>query len=134
VDVIWYVPRAALGWKIVIAAIALFNFAIPFFLLMMRPIKRNSRAVAWIAGLILFMQLLFTYYEILPGLAGDGVAAYLSGLAASVGIGGVWLAHFLWQLQRRPLLPLHDYNCEAALHLRHLDEEEAEREEGIVYG
>jgi hypothetical protein len=90
--------------------------------------------VARIAGLILCMQLVFTYYQILPGLAGDGAAAYLSGLAASIGLGGVWLAYFLRQLQRLPLLPLHDYNREAALHLRHLDEEEAVREEGIVYG
>jgi hypothetical protein len=133
VDVIWYVPRAALGWQIVIAAVALFNFAIPFFLLLMRPIKRNSRAMAWIAALMLLMQLLFMFYEILPGLAGDGVAAYLFGLGASIGLGGLWFADFLWQLQRRPLLPLHDYNREAALRLRHLDEEEATREE-IAYG
>ena len=26
------------------------------------------------------------------------------------GVGGIWLAYFLWQLQRRPLVPLHDPN------------------------
>jgi hypothetical protein len=25
-----------------------------------------------------------------------------------VGLGGLWLTFFLWQLQRRPLLPVHD--------------------------
>ena len=29
-------------------------------------------------------------------------------LAAVLGVGGVWLAVFLWQLQARPVLPLHD--------------------------
>jgi hypothetical protein len=38
-------------------------------------------------------------------------------LAALVGVGGVWLATFLWQLQRRPLLPIHDpYLPEVAQH------------------
>ncbi len=55
---------------------------------------------------------------------------YWMDFLAPLGLGGVWLAYFLWQLQRQPLLPLHDYNREAALHLRHLDEEEAAREEG----
>ena len=53
---------------------------------------------------------------------------------APVGIGGIWLACFLWQLQRQPLLALHDYNRAAALHLRRLDEEEAAREETFAYG
>ena len=87
VDIIWYLPRASLGWKVVIGAIAVFHFAIPFFLLLMRPIKRNSTAVAWIAGLILFMQLVFMYYQIMPGLAGDGVADYAMGFLAPIGIG-----------------------------------------------
>ena len=134
VDIIWYLPRASLGWKIVIGAIAVFHFAIPFFLLLMRPIKRNSTAVAWIAGLMLFMQLVFMYYQIMPGLGGDGLADYAMGLLAPIGLGGVWLAYFLRQLQRQPLLAPHDYNRAAALHLRHLDEEEAAREEGIAYG
>jgi hypothetical protein len=134
VDIVWYLPRASLGWKAVIVAVAVFHFAIPFFLLLMRPIKQNSRAMTWIAGLILFMQLVFMYYQTMPGLADDDAADYAMGALVPIGLGGIWLAHLLWQLQRQPLLPLHDCNREAALHLRHLDEEEAAREEGIVYG
>jgi hypothetical protein len=36
-------------------------------------------------------------------------------------------------MRRYPVLPLHDYNREAALHLRRLDEEEADREEALSY-
>jgi hypothetical protein len=134
VDIIWYLPRASFGWKAAIGAIAVFDFAIPFFLLLMRPVKQNSKAVAWIAGVILLMQLVFMYYQIMPGLAGDDIIEYAMGILVPIGLGGVWLAYFLWHLQRQPLLPPHDYNRAAALHLRHLDEEEAAREEGIVYG
>ena len=39
-----------------------------------------------------------------------------------------------WQLRAPPLLPLHDYNRAAALHLRRLDAEEAAREEAALHG
>jgi hypothetical protein len=134
VDIVWYLPRASLGWKTVIIAVAVFHFAIPFFLLLMRPIKRNSKAMGWIAGLILFMQLVFMYYQTIPGLAENEPADYAMAVLVPIGLGGIWLAHFLWQLQRMPLLAPNDYNRAAAMHLRHLDEEEAAREEAIAYG
>jgi hypothetical protein len=42
----------------------------------------------------------------------------LTDVAALVGLGGLWLAFFLWQLQRRPLLPAYDPDLipEAAAH------------------
>jgi hypothetical protein len=139
VDVIYYLPRTSPVWKAVMWAIVVLHFAVPFFLLLVRPIKRNSRAMGWIAGLILVMQLLFMYYQILPGTPrAPGAVRFLLAvgmdLLLPVGIGGLWLAYFLWQLERRPLLPLHDYNREAALLLRRLDEEEAAREEAVSYG
>ncbi len=133
VDVIWYVPRTSVGWNALMWAVFALNFVIPFFLLLMRPVKRNSTLVAWIAALILVMQLVFMYYQTMPGLSG-GVAEHWMDPFIIVGIGGIWLACFLWQLQRRPLLAPNDYNRAAALHLRHLDEEEAAREESLVYG
>ena len=115
-------------------AIFLFHFTVPFFLLLMRPIKRSSKAVAWIAGLILFMQLVFMYYQVMPGLSAAGLREQWMDVLLPIGIGGIWLADFLRQLRRYPLLPLHDYNREAALRLRGLDEEEAAREEALAYG
>ncbi len=50
-----------------------------------------------------------------------------------VGLGGLWLANFLWELKRAPLLPRYDPNQTAAVHLR---EEEAEmaRAEEVLHG
>jgi hypothetical protein len=134
VDVVWYLPRTSPVWKGVIWAIVALHFAVPFFLLLMRPVKRNSAVVAWIAGLILFMQLVYLYYQVVPGPSAYRLDEHWMDFLAPLGIGGVWLAHFLWQLQRQPLLAAHDYNLAAALHLRHLDEEEAAREEALAYG
>jgi hypothetical protein len=134
VDVVWYLPRTSIGWKAAAWALFAVNFVVPFLLLLMRPVKRNSRTVAWIAGLILLMQLVFTYYQIMPGMSADGMGAFGMALLIPVGIGGLWLANFLRHLQRQPLLPPNDANRAAALHLRRLDEEEAAREEALAYG
>ena len=116
-------------------AIVLFHFAVPFFLLLMRPIKRNSKAVAWIAGLILFMQLVFDYYQVVPEVsAPQACGEHWMDFLVPIGIGGIWLAHFCWHSERYPLVPLHDYNRAAALHLRQLDDEEAAREEALSHG
>jgi hypothetical protein len=134
VDVIWCVPRASVGWKGLIWAIFILHFVVPFFLLLMRPIKRSSVAVAWIAGLILVMQLLFMYYLIMPGLSAGNLGEHWMGFLTPVGIGGIWLACFMGQLRRQPLLAPHDYNGAAALHLRRLDDEEAARAETLAHG
>ena len=134
VDVVYFAPRTAPVWKAVIWLIVVFHFAVPFFLLLMRPVKCNSRAVGWIAGLILFMQLVYLYYQVMPGVAADRIARHWMDLLTPIGLGGVWLGYYLWQLQRFPLLAPNDYNRESALKLRRLDEEEAAREETLAYG
>jgi hypothetical protein len=134
VDVVWYLPRAGAPWLGVMWAIVLFHFTLPFFLLLVRPIKRNSKAMAWIAGLILFMHLVFMNYQVIPDFPASSLSEHGMALLVPIGIGGIWLAHFLWQLERFPLLPLHDYNRAAALHLRRLDTEEAAREEAVFHG
>ncbi|MEN6452029.1 MAG: hypothetical protein ABFC96_16185 [Thermoguttaceae bacterium] len=139
VDVIWYTPRASVVWKCVMWAIFVLHFVVPFFLLLLRRVKRSSAAMAWIAGLILLMQLVFIDYQVLPGGIEQGSAVWSILLRAGMivllplGLGGLWLAYYLRQLDRQPLLPLHDDNRDAALRLVQLDNETA-RQEAIAYG
>ena len=85
-------------------AIFALHFMIPFFLLLMRPIKRNSTAVAAIAGLIVFMQLVFVYYQVTPDISAGSMGNHWMDFLTPIGIGGIWLAYFVWQLQRLSLL------------------------------
>ena len=132
VDVVWYLPRATTAWKGVMWAIFLLHFALPFFLLLMRSIKRNSKAVGRIAAVILLMQLVFVYYQVIPGSPAAGLRGQWMDVLLPVGIGGIWLAGFFRQLGRYPLLPLYDHNRHAALRLRALDEEETARHSPFV--
>jgi hypothetical protein len=133
-EVRWYLPRSSVGWQWVAWALFLFHFAVPFFLLLMRDIKRNPTALAAVAGLVLFMQLVFMDYQVLPAFPDTYLAEHWMDFLTPFGVGGIWLAYFLWQLKRSPLLPRHDLNQASAIHLHRLDLEEAAREEEVHHG
>ncbi len=115
-EVIYYLPRMRGGWQWVTWALVILHFAVPFFLLLMRDVKRNPALLAGLSGLVLIMHLMYLDYEVLPAFA-DSSLSWLDVLMP-VGIGGVWLADYLWELERRPLLALHDRSRETAIALR----------------
>jgi hypothetical protein len=127
-EVIFYLPRSQDGWQCVAWAIFLFHFAVPFFLLLLRDVKRSPAALMRVAALLLFMRLIYLYWEIMPNFPGTTIAEHWMDFLTPIGVGGPWLAYFLWQLKRYPVLPLHDRNQEEAEHLRRVDEEAARRE------
>jgi hypothetical protein len=113
-EAIWYRPRLADGWQGVAVALALFHFALPFLLLLSRDVKRNPRSLGLVAASVLFMRLVDLDWQVLPTFPGTAVYQHWMDVLAPVGVGGVWLACYLWQLQRRPLWPLHDPNRQEA--------------------
>jgi hypothetical protein len=126
-DVIWYLPRSTEGWQWVVWAIGIFHFAVPFFLLLSRDVKREPRALAALAGLILFMHLIYLYYQVLPAFPDTTLAEHWMDVLAPFAVGGLWLANFAWDLKSGPVLPQHDPSEQAAIHYRALDQEEAAR-------
>jgi hypothetical protein len=133
-DISWYLPRSSGGWEWVGWSLIIFHFAIPFFLLLMRDIKRNPAALAMVAGLILFMHLVYSYFEVMPAFPDTTIVEHWMDLLTPIGLGGIWLAFFLWQLKQNPVLPRHDESRESAIHLHQHDLEEAAREEQLHHG
>jgi len=131
-DALWFLPRARGGWKIVAWALFLIQFAGPLFLLQMRAIKSDPRWFLRVAGVTLFMQLVYVYYLIIPAFDAPSLLQHWMEFLTPIGIGGLWLAYFLDRFRRRPVLCVNDPNREAALHLRHLDEEDLERERSLA--
>jgi len=121
----WYIRRMNGGWQYVGLAILLLHFVLPFVMLLSRDLKRNARLIALVAGLIFVMRFVDLSWIILPaygaaGEHGNGAAHsswlyYPMAIVASVGLGGLWLAYFLFELKKRPLLPFRDPNLEKAL-------------------
>jgi len=106
----FYVRRLHGAWESVAVLLLVFHFALPFALLLSRPLKRNARALAGVAALMLVMQAVDLFWLIGPDLAthGEGEAPFRihwMDLAALAGLGGLWLALFARQALGAPLLP-----------------------------
>lgn len=119
----WYLYRMRGGWSFVALSLVIFHFALPFLLLLSRDLKRNARRLAMVAGVVLLMRLVDLFWLIAPKFSkGDFLMTWMD-VVAPLGIGGLWLAFFLWQLQQRPLIPFNDPQLpgvlEAAHHAEH---------------
>jgi hypothetical protein len=107
-EISWYLNRVADGWRWVCVFLFLFNFFIPFFLLLMRPVKRRAQTLASVAGCILIAHIVDVWWTIAPSLHPQHLYFSWWAVVTFVGIGGIWSAVFLRNLERRPVVPLND--------------------------
>ncbi len=110
-EIPWYLERFKSGtqWRWIGIALILLNFALPFMLLLSRPLKHNRRRLMAVACLLIAMRFVDLLW--LGGQAshyGLSVANYINYAAAVIGVGGLWLGWFFYQLRQRALVPYND--------------------------
>jgi hypothetical protein len=105
----WYYHRMHGGWEVLAIGLMFGHFFLPFFALMSRHVKRNITAVSTIAVYIVFIQIVFVFWTIVPAFHHDGFSISPFDLLALVGLGGLWLALWARNLKQRPLLPPNDH-------------------------
>lgn len=106
-EIPWYVTRANGAWQPVGIFLIIFHFAVPFLLLLQRGLKRRMRALRWIAASVIVTDCVAVIWMIEPAFEPNRLHIHPLDLIALVGIGGIWIAAFVWQLGQRPLVPLH---------------------------
>ena len=104
-EIPWYLTRLNRGWQYVGLLLVVGHFALPFALLLSRDLKRNFKFLAGIAVFVLFMRLVDLYWLVAPSFRKTGLRYQLDGFHAPIGLVGLWLAYFLFQLEKRPLMP-----------------------------
>lgn len=107
-EIPWYLKRVAGGWNIVAILVIVFHFCVPFLLLLQREVKRRARWLYRVCIGLLLVRLLDVFWIVVPSFPGKGVPVHWQDAAAIVGIGGLWVAAFFWQLKARPVLPVND--------------------------
>jgi hypothetical protein len=106
-EIAWYLVRSTTGWKAVALCLALFQFAIPFAILLFRRNKDSVARLSTLAGVVLLMSIVHVYWLVAPAFGAAGSAPLWTGLLALAGMGGLWISVFLAYLRRRPLVPAH---------------------------
>ena len=102
-EIPWYMRRMNGGWEYVGLFLVVFQFAIPFALLLSRQLKRDTHTLVRIAAWILLMRMIDIYWHVEPALHPTFHLSWLH-FTVLAGIGGLWLAYFLHNLKSRPLL------------------------------
>jgi hypothetical protein len=88
----WYVRRISGGWAIVAAVVAGLHFALPFFALLWPQVQRSRRAMAWVAALLVAIEVPRAWWIVIPSagrsLSLVDVTAMLAvfGLAAAIAL------------------------------------------------
>ena len=104
----WYLHRIAGNWKLVVAALGLFHFFIPFYLLLFRAVKKHIAPLTTLAAILFLVHIVAVYWLVMPAFHRGGLVISWLDFTAPLGIGGVWLAFFLSRLRAAPLLPQRD--------------------------
>jgi hypothetical protein len=62
----WYLRRAHGAWVYVVPVVALTGFAIPFFMLLSRHLKKSAKGLTWVAGMLLAAQFAYLAWLVVP--------------------------------------------------------------------
>ena len=121
-EIRWYLPRTRGTWGAIALAVVVLHFALPFLLLLSRRLKRDPHKLISVALLILLMRYVDLLWVVEPNFtkAHLYLGWILMDLAAAIGLGGVWLAVFSWQLSKRPLIPINDPQLPSVLEQAHM--------------
>jgi hypothetical protein len=120
-EIPWYVARAFGPWASVAAILLVFHFAVPFLFLLQRRVKRHLQTLVRVALLLIVLTLIDVYWLVAPAYEQKGPEFRLLDVFAVIGIGGIWVAAFCWQLKKMPLVALHDTRFPAVLEHEHGD-------------
>ncbi len=114
-EIPWYLHRFATSWGWLGVMLIVLEFIVPFLMLLSRPLKRSVIALCCVVSLIIFMRWVDLMWIVMPQYYQRGFRLTWMNLVVPASIGCLWIAVFVWQLQKRPLLPLQAPNLEKAL-------------------
>jgi hypothetical protein len=114
-ETVFFKERLAGGWRSVSAALLVGHFALPFFFLMSRHVKRVPALLTLGAAYLLALHFVDVFWLVQPGFQPERPQFGMLELTCVLGVGGTWLGAFLWLLTRARLVPVKDPRLPEAL-------------------
>ena len=111
----WYLDRMNGGWQYMAAFLLFFQWMLPFLILLSQDIKKNPVTARTMAIWILVVRLVDQIWLVEPNFHKAAFHVVWSDVTAPIGLGGVWAAYYLYQLKKRPLIPVNAPDLERAL-------------------
>jgi hypothetical protein len=127
-EIPYFITRISHGWQYLAIVLVVFQFAVPFLLLLSRDLKRMPYRLVWVSLGLLVVRYVDLYMLVSPEFASTGANLHMVtgeheshfyvhwlDLAAPLAIGGLWLWMFFTQLAQRPLVAFADPYLREAL-------------------
>jgi hypothetical protein len=107
-ETIWFKARLEGSWQTVSILLMVGHFAVPFFYLMGRAVKRRAATLAIGGVWLLAMHFVDLYWQVMPTLHPEGVRVTVLDVAAFLAVGGCFVGAAGWLMRREALVPLGD--------------------------
>ncbi len=108
-EISWYFKRSAGNWFYVLLIVVVFGWAVPYFSLLLRPIKTNPHRLSAVVGLIVVTRLVDVYWWIMPSIYEDGVRLGWQELLSLFAIGGLWTAIYASRFAQALTGPIEEF-------------------------
>jgi hypothetical protein len=119
-EIPWYKNRLAGGWETMGSILVIGHFALPFTLLLSSDLKKNYKAIRAVALLVIVMRCAGVFWETVPEFFPEHIHLSLMDATTPIALGGLFVAFFLTNLVKRPLIAPNNPKLEEALaHGRH---------------
>jgi hypothetical protein len=96
-EVTWYIARSHGGWQWVGVALLALHWAVPFFFLLSRALKRRRVPFVAVSVWLVAVHALDIYYLVLPALEPGRLGVHWLDLTALIGVAGAVLAFGAWR-------------------------------------
>lgn len=106
-EVPWYIRRFTNGWQIISILLTVFHFLLPFSLLLSRPLKRNLKTLAPIAGLILLMRSIDLFWFVRPVFSKTFSIHWLD-ISCFLLLGSLWIFFFILKIRKDEIVLSYD--------------------------
>ena len=108
-EVPWYLSRNRGSWAVLAVLLVGFQFLVPFFALLSRPLKENPKRLRAMAIYLLVVHYIDVYWVMMPALRKEhSLAPHLVDLTAFVGVGAAAVACVIWRMRGRAAIPVGD--------------------------
>ena len=117
-ETVWFKHRAHGGWAVLGITLAVGHLLIPFFGLMSRHVKRNSKALGFWAVWLLVMHWVDVHWVVMPNF--DVPAFHALDVTTFLGVTGVFAGGVLRVMARAPLTPVRDPDLSDSLAFKNI--------------
>jgi hypothetical protein len=114
-EITWYTQRLDTSWRFIGLLLVLTHFAVPFLLLLSRPLKREPQTLVKVAIGILVVRVLDLFWLIAPHFHQSRLSVSWLDVVLPQALAALWVGCFLRELRGRPILPLYDPQFSEAL-------------------